>query len=56
MEDYTIMEYNVETHKYVTIGHARGKSSADAKRNFLKKDPWKPRLNVMLFAKIPICR
>ena len=56
MIDYTIMEYNTKTKKYTEIGYATGTTSRHAKWEFLKKTPWKPRLDVMLFAKIPVCR
>jgi len=56
MNDYTIMEYNVKTKKYITIGHVVAKNPEEAKLAFLKENPWKPRANVMLFARIPICR
>jgi hypothetical protein len=50
------MEYNAGTNKYTTIGYAKGKTSTQAKRAFLNENLWKPRENVVLFAKYPVCR
>lgn len=54
--DYTIMEYNFQTRKYTTIGHATADSSRDAKEKFAKKNDWKPQEHICLFAKGPLCR
>ena len=56
MIDYTIMEYNIETKKYTTIGFSEGISPRQAKDSYVKKHGWQPRENIMLFAKPPVCR
>tara|TARA_B100000131_G_scaffold311223_1_gene343823 strand:- start:2901 stop:3074 length:174 start_codon:yes stop_codon:yes gene_type:complete len=57
MIDYTIMEYNVETRRYKVIGIAEGIDSNQAKAAFIKQNHWEPRNeNIILFAKIPVCR
>ena len=56
MIDYTIMEYNIETKRYTTIGVAEGVDGKTAKENYIKQYKWKPRENIMLFAKPPLCR
>jgi hypothetical protein len=54
--DYTIMEYNIETKKYRTIGIAEGIDARQARASYVKRHKWKPRENIMLFAKPPVCR
>ena len=54
--DYTIMEFDLQTGKYTTIGHASGDDSGEAKVKFLKENDWKPRKNIWLFARGPVCR
>ena len=57
MIDYTIMEYNIETRKYTTIGIEEAPDSRVARDLFVKKNNWKPRSeNIILFAKGPLCR
>ena len=56
MLDYTIMEYNIETRKYTTIGIAEGIDGKVAKQNYIDKHGWTPRENIILFAKPPLCR
>jgi hypothetical protein len=56
MLDYTIMEYNIETKRYITIGIAEGIDGKTAKESYIKKHGWSPKENVMLFAKPPLCR
>ena len=56
MIDYTIMEYNIETKKYTTVGIAEGIDAKHAKASYVKKHGWHPRENIMLFAKPPVCR
>tara|TARA_Y100000592_G_C5342024_1_gene254685 strand:- start:55 stop:228 length:174 start_codon:yes stop_codon:yes gene_type:complete len=57
MIDYTIMEYNIETRKYKVIGIAEGIDSNQAKTTFIQRNHWEPRNeNIILFAKIPVCR
>ena len=54
--DYTIMEFNTKTGKYTTIGFASGDDSGEAKTKFIKREGWKQKKNIWLFAKGPICR
>ena len=56
MIDYTIMEYNIETRRYVPIGIAEGIDGNAAKKNYIDKHGWTPRENILLFAKPPLCR
>jgi len=56
MIDFTIMEYNIETQKYTSIGIAEGVDSKSAKESYIKKYGWKQRKGFMLFAKPPLCR
>tara|TARA_B100000287_G_scaffold400220_1_gene419236 strand:- start:763 stop:933 length:171 start_codon:yes stop_codon:yes gene_type:complete len=56
MIDYTIMEYNIETKRYRTLGFAEGITPTEAKQNYIKKHDWTPQGKVMLFAKPPVCR
>ena len=56
MIDYTIMEYNIETKKYTTLGYAMGNSSSEAKKKFAEETRWEPKKDIILFAKIPTCR
>ena len=56
MLDYTIMEYNIETRRYVSIGIAEGIDGKQAKENYIKKHGWEPREGIHLFAKPPLCR
>ena len=56
MIDYTIMEYNIETKKYTSIGIAEGIDGNDAKTKYVKKHGWSERPGVLLFAKPPLCR
>ena len=56
MIDYTIMEYNIETKRYTTIGIAEGIDGNNAKENYIKKHDWRPRVDIILFAKPPLCR
>ena len=56
MIDYTIMEYNIETRRYKTIGIAEGIDGKAAKQDYVKKHGWVPRENILLFAKPPLCR
>tara|TARA_Y100000592_G_scaffold92441_1_gene154169 strand:+ start:683 stop:856 length:174 start_codon:yes stop_codon:yes gene_type:complete len=57
MIDYTIMEYNIQTRRYVTIGFAEGIGPKEAKANYIEKNQWHPRNeDVILFAKGPVCR
>ena len=56
MIDYTIMEYNEKTRKYLAIGYQQANSSGEAKLMFLENNTWKPRRGVLLFAKPPLCR
>ena len=56
MIDYTIMEYNIETKKYTTIGLSHGAGPRQAKDRYIEKHDWRPRENIILFAKPPVCR
>ncbi len=57
MIDYTIMEYNIETKKYTTVGIAEGIDAKHAKASYVKRHGWEKRdENIMLFAKPPVCR
>ena len=56
MIDYTIMEYNIETRKYRTIGIAEGIDAKEARASYIKRHDWRPRESIMLFAKPPVCR
>ena len=56
MIDYTIMEYNIETRKYTTIGVSEGSDGKQAKQNYIKKHGWEERPGIHLFAKPPLCR
>ena len=56
MNDYTIMEYNVETRRYTTIGIEEGVDGKEAKKNYTEKHGWEPREGILLFAKPPLCR
>ena len=56
MTDYTIMEYDEKTRKYITVGYATAYDSDEAKLKFIEKNTWKPRRGVVLFAKPPVCR
>ena len=56
MIDYTIMEYNIETKKYTTIGLSHGPGPQQAKDRYIKEHDWMPRENIILFAKPPVCR
>ena len=56
MLDYTIMEYNIDTRRYTTIGIAEGIDGKQAKENYIKKHGWEPRDGIYLFAKPPLCR
>jgi len=56
MIDYTIMEYNIETKKYTTIGISDGISAQEAKERYIKKHDWRQRPDTILFAKPPVCR
>ena len=40
MLHYTIMEFDLKTGKYTTIGHATGEDSGEAKTKFLKESEW----------------
>ena len=54
--DYTIMEYDMKTGEYTTVGHACGDDSGEAKKRFVEQTKWKPRKGIWLFAKGPVCR
>ena len=54
--DYTIMEYNFQTKKYTKIGYVTAEDSSKAKEKFAKKNGWKPKKGICLFAKGPLCR
>ena len=56
MNDYTIMEYNIDTRSYTVIGIAEGIDGKQAKENYIKKHGWEPRDGIHLFAKPPLCR
>ena len=56
MNDYTIMEYNIETRKYTAIGYGQGIDGKHAKENYTKRHGWTPRKGILLFAKPPLCR
>ena len=56
MLDYTIMEYNLETRKYIVIGIAEGIDGNVAKQNYIDKHGWTPREGIILFVKPPLCR
>ena len=56
MLDYTIMEYNIETRRYRSIGISEGVDGKEAKEVYVKRHGWEPRENVVLFAKPPLCR
>ena len=56
MIDYTIKEYNTKTCKYTTIGYETAESSDEAKNKYIDSNGWKPQENVVLFARIPVCR
>ena len=56
MYDYTIMEYNLDTKKWITIGMSEGIDSKNAKQNFIDKHGWQSREIIVLFAKPPLCR
>ena len=56
MIDYIIMEYNIETKRYITIGVSEGVDSKQAKELYVKRNGWKQKPCTMLFAKPPICR
>ena len=56
MIDYTIKEYNTKTREYTTIGYVTAESSGEAKSKYIASSGWKPQEDVMLFARIPLCR
>ena len=56
MNDYTIMEYNIDTRKYTTIGISEGVDGKAAKERYIKKHGWEERDGIYLFAKPPLCR
>ena len=56
VNDYTIMEYNVDTRQYTTIGVEEGIDGKQAKKNYTEKYGWEPREGIFLFAKPPLCR
>ena len=56
MTDYTIMEYNVKLKKYRTIGESKGKDSKEAIANFVEEEEYARKKDVVLFARIPVCR
>ena len=56
MLDYTIMEYNVKQKRYTTVGNASGKDSKEAIANFIEEEEYQRRKDIVLFARIPICR
>ena len=56
METYEIMEYNRETQKYFLIGTIEAESLHTAKDKYIEVFRWKPKPNVLLFAKPPVCR
>ena len=56
MIDFTIMEYNIETKRYTTIGIAEGIDSKSAKQKYIKEHGWEQREGIHLFAKYPLCR
>ena len=56
VEVYTIMEYDSTTKSYSVIGYSQGRDSADAKRQFVEKNSYRPPPGKMLFAKLPLCR
>jgi len=56
MNDYTIMEYNIDTKSYTTIGMSEGIDGNQAKENYIKKHGWVSRDGIHLFAKPPLCR
>jgi len=56
VNDYTIMEYNIETRKYTAIGFEEGVDGKAAKEKYIKKHNWQSRQGIHLFAKPPVCR
>ena len=56
MLDYTIMEYNVKQKRYTTVGEASGKDSKEAIANFIEEEEYQRRKDIVLFARIPVCR
>ena len=56
MENYTIMEFNTVTGKYLTIGYADGHNGEHAKIMFLKSNKYTPPKNTVLHARPPLCR
>ena len=56
MLDYTIMEYNVKQKRYRAIGAASGEDSKEAIANFIEEEEYQRRKDIVLFARIPVCR
>tara|TARA_B100000131_G_scaffold207090_1_gene199165 strand:- start:511 stop:696 length:186 start_codon:yes stop_codon:yes gene_type:complete len=56
VSEYTIMEYNQKTMKYIAIGYAFGKTSEEAKLNYIKDNRWRASRDILLFARLPLCR
>lgn len=50
---YTIMEFNLLTGAYVTLGQSVGDDSGEAKARFIEQNEWAPRKGIWLIARGP---
>jgi len=56
MESYTVLEYNIKSKRYRAIGESEGEDSKEAIANFIEEKEYTRRKDVVLFARIPVCR
>ena len=56
MESYTILEYNAKDKRYREVGHAEAKNSKEAIDKFVEEKEYVRRKDVVLFARLPVCR
>ena len=56
MIDFTIMEYNIDTRRFVVLGYIKAKNSEEAKATFSTNNGWEATDKTLLFAKPPLCR
>ena len=50
---YTIMEFNLVTGQYTTLGTSCGDDSGEAKSRYIKENDWDPRAGIWLIARGP---